>query len=70
MTNCYPSLLKSVEEIARNAGAAIYRIYGAQFSIVPKEDCSPLTEADCAAHSFIVDDLLPKLVRNQHRICG
>lgn len=54
----YGVLLSSVESIARDAGAAIYRIYGSEFSVVEKEDHSPLTEADSAAHIIIRDALL------------
>lgn len=54
----YDALLNSVEEIAREAGAAIYRIYGSEFTVLVKEDHSPLTEADCAAHVIIRDALL------------
>ncbi len=54
----YDSLLGSAEEIARKAGAAIFQIYGSEFSVTEKEDQSPLTEADCAAHHIIKDALL------------
>ncbi|NOT98155.1 MAG: 3'(2'),5'-bisphosphate nucleotidase CysQ [Sideroxydans sp.] len=47
------SLLQEVEEIARVAGAAIMDVYGKDFSVQEKEDKSPLTEADAAAHSII-----------------
>jgi 3'(2'), 5'-bisphosphate nucleotidase len=57
MTTSYEALLNSVENIARDAGAAIYRIYGAEFSVVEKEDQSPLTDADSAAHIIITDAL-------------
>lgn len=58
MTISYEALLNSVENIARDAGAAIYRIYGSEFSVLEKEDQSPLTDADSAAHVIISDALL------------
>lgn len=47
------SLLEEVEVIAREAGAAIMGIYARDFSVWEKEDKSPLTEADAAAHEVI-----------------
>lgn len=46
-------LLEEIEVIAREAGAAIMAIYAKDFSVREKEDKSPLTEADSAAHSII-----------------
>jgi 3'(2'), 5'-bisphosphate nucleotidase len=46
--------------IAREAGAAIMKIYAQDFSVSTKEDRSPLTEADLAAHE-IIDAGLKKL---------
>jgi 3'-phosphoadenosine 5'-phosphosulfate (PAPS) 3'-phosphatase len=43
-------LLEEVEVIAREAGAAIMGVYARDFSVWEKEDKSPLTEADAAAH--------------------
>ncbi len=43
--------------IARSAGAAIMRIYAGEFAVERKQDNSPLTEADLAAHRAIVDGL-------------
>lgn len=51
-------LLNQVEVIARAAGDAIMEIYGREFSIEQKEDKSPLTEADAAAHNLIVNQLV------------
>ncbi len=51
------SLLNAVERIARNAGDAIMSVYAREFSIEEKEDKSPLTEADKAAHNIIVRGL-------------
>lgn len=47
-------LLEQVEAIAREAGAAIMKVYARDFSATQKEDQSPLTEADTAAHEIIV----------------
>lgn len=47
------SLLKNLEAIAREAGAAILDIYARNFSVQEKSDKSPLTEADLAAHKII-----------------
>lgn len=57
-------LLAEVELIAREAGAAIMGIYARDFSVWEKEDKSPLTEADAAAHAVIarrLSRLLPAL---------
>ena len=43
--------------IARGAGAAIMRIYAGEFAVERKDDDSPLTAADLAAHHAIVDGL-------------
>jgi 3'(2'), 5'-bisphosphate nucleotidase len=43
--------------IARTAGAAIMRVYASEFSVERKDDNSPLTQADLAAHRAIVDGL-------------
>lgn len=48
------ALLDAVEIIARDAGAKIMTIYSRDFSVVEKDDKSPLTEADRAAHNLIV----------------
>ena len=50
-------LLREVDAIARRAGHAIMRVYARGFSVQDKADRSPLTEADLAAHTVIVDDL-------------
>ena len=57
-------LLTKVEAIAREAGAAIMGIYAREYSVQEKEDKSPLTEADVAAHTIIVrrlSELSPSL---------
>ncbi len=50
-------LLPTLTDIAAAAGAAILKVYGADFGVQRKEDASPLTEADLAAHRIIVDGL-------------
>jgi 3'(2'), 5'-bisphosphate nucleotidase len=50
-------LLKKIEGIAREAGAAIMSIYARDFAVWEKEDKSPLTEADAAAHEVITQRL-------------
>lgn len=52
--NQFSSLLPSVIDIAQQAGDAIMAIYEKDFSIYEKDDKSPLTEADLAAHKIIV----------------
>ncbi|TVP50564.1 MAG: 3'(2'),5'-bisphosphate nucleotidase, partial [Halomonas sp.] len=47
----------AVERIAREAGDAIMRVYVREFSVEEKEDKSPLTEADIAAHNVIMRGL-------------
>lgn len=58
-------LLPSLTEIARNAGHAIMQIYSrADFGVVSKQDNSPLTAADMAAHHLIntaLQKLTPEL---------
>lgn len=51
------ALLDAVERIAREAGNAIMSVYAREFSIEEKEDKSPLTEADKAAHNIIMRGL-------------
>ncbi|NYS59727.1 3'(2'),5'-bisphosphate nucleotidase CysQ [Vreelandella salicampi] len=50
-------LLSTVERIAREAGDAIMTVYAREFSVEEKEDKTPLTEADKAAHAIIVREL-------------
>lgn len=51
-------LLRTVHEIAKHAGQAIMEIYGSDdFNITHKEDDSPLTRADLAAHDTICQEL-------------
>ena len=51
------ALLNNVESIACEAGDAIMSVYAREFSVEEKEDRSPLTEADIAAHNVIVHGL-------------
>lgn len=53
----YDQYLNAVIAIAKTAGAAIMQIYATDFSVVKKDDQSPLTEADLAAHGVIVSAL-------------
>lgn len=50
-------LLEAVREIAESAGDAIMEIYEQDFAVELKDDRSPLTEADRAAHQIIVAGL-------------
>jgi len=49
--------LPPVIAVARQAGQAIVEIYNSEYTIEHKDDKSPLTEADMAAHHIIVDGL-------------
>src|SRR5690554_1537305 len=52
------NLLDPVADIARQAGAAILEVYNkTDFDVERKDDDSPLTAADLAAHHIIVDAL-------------
>jgi 3'(2'), 5'-bisphosphate nucleotidase len=51
------SLITDVARIAREAGAAILSIYETDFTVTSKEDASPVTAADRAAHAHICDQL-------------
>ena len=50
-------LVEPVRDIARQAGRRILDIYESAFTVEQKEDNSPLTEADLAAHKTIVEGL-------------
>ncbi|WP_404375062.1 3'(2'),5'-bisphosphate nucleotidase CysQ [Vreelandella aquamarina] len=50
-------LLKQVLAIANEAGDAIMKIYGNEYRVDIKEDHSPVTEADYAAHHVILTGL-------------
>lgn len=51
------ALLQRVVEIAAAAGREIMEVYGRSYNIEQKDDRSPLTEADMAAHHVIVAGL-------------
>lgn len=51
------NLKNPILQLARDAGAAIMRIYAEDFAIEHKTDYSPLTAADLAAHRLIVATL-------------
>lgn len=50
-------LVNPVCEIAKQAGAEIMKIYGEGFEIEEKKDNSPLTTADLASHTLILEKL-------------
>ena len=49
--------MEALINLAREAGAAILKIYNSDFSVYEKSDQSPLTEADLASHHVIVKGL-------------
>ena len=51
------SLIEAVQYVAAEAAEKILEIYSSPFAIQQKEDHSPLTEADLAAHHTIVTNL-------------
>jgi len=51
------SLLNPVLEIALEAGEKILAIYHSDFAVTHKDDDSPLTQADLAAHTHIATEL-------------
>ena len=51
------AMLEQVIAIARRAGERIIEIYERDFDVEQKDDRSPLTEADMAAHRVIVEQL-------------
>lgn len=50
-------LARACRALAREAGEAIMRIYAGDFAVERKDDDSPLTAADIAAHRVIVSGL-------------
>ena len=52
-----PGLLPAVIDIARRAAGAILEVYDGEFAVEHKDDHSPLTAADRAAHGVIVAGL-------------
>jgi 3'(2'), 5'-bisphosphate nucleotidase len=53
MSMDYAALLPEVSRLAEQAGEAILKVYESEFAITHKEDRTPLTEADLAAHHLI-----------------
>ena len=51
------SVLKDIVELAEEAGRGIMEVYDRGFTVEHKDDRSPLTEADLAAHHAIIDGL-------------
>ena len=51
------ALLPEVCALAHEAGRRILEIYATDFTVTDKDDDSPLTAADMAAHHAIVDGL-------------
>jgi 3'(2'), 5'-bisphosphate nucleotidase len=52
-----PALLEQILAIAVDAGEAIMQVYRSDFAVTHKDDYSPLTQADLAAHHLIVERL-------------
>ena len=57
MTIDYSELTRGCAAIARVAGRAIMQIYASDFTVERKDDASPLTAADLAAHHASLDGL-------------
>jgi 3'(2'), 5'-bisphosphate nucleotidase len=55
--NADEKLLSPLLDIARSAGQQIMQVYGTDFDVAMKDDKSPVTDADLAAHKVIVADL-------------
>lgn len=51
------ALCESARELARSAGEAILEVYRGRFDVEYKDDRSPLTQADLAAHRILVAGL-------------
>lgn len=52
-----PELTATVVDIAREAGGRILQVYETDFAVERKDDKSPLTQADLAAHNVITSRL-------------
>ncbi|WP_151173565.1 3'(2'),5'-bisphosphate nucleotidase CysQ [Pseudoalteromonas ruthenica] len=52
-----PELLENILDLARDAGQAAMTIYNKDFAVEYKDDKSPVTDADLAAHKVIVAGL-------------
>lgn len=55
--NHHHQYLETVIAVAKEAGAAIMKVYATNFDVERKSDDSPLTQADLAAHHVIVQAL-------------
>lgn len=53
----FQTLLAGVSKIAKEAGEKILEVYNSEFAVQEKDDRTPLTEADMAAHNCIVAGL-------------
>ena len=51
------NVIEPVVELAAKAGAAILEVYATDFDVQAKDDESPLTQADMAAHIIIEQGL-------------
>jgi 3'(2'), 5'-bisphosphate nucleotidase len=51
------TLVDAVIQISQEAGDRILEVYNQDFEIYEKNDASPLTEADLAAHLYVVESL-------------
>ena len=47
------ALFEDVRQLALRAGAAIMQVYAGEFTVTSKDDLTPVTEADLAAHRLI-----------------
>ena len=71
-----PQLAEQLTEVARDAGAAILKIYAADFTATRKADQSPVTEADVAAEAVILAALrrltpnVPAIAEEQAQVEG
>jgi 3'(2'), 5'-bisphosphate nucleotidase len=57
MSDSLKDLIEPVRDIARQAGQQILDIYESDYAVQQKDDDSPLTDADLAAHQTIVEAL-------------
>lgn len=58
MSNLNEALHDELLNIITRSGEAILEVYDSDFAVQNKEDQSPLTQADLAAHAIIVEGLL------------
>ena len=52
------AMFDAVRRLAVRAGEAIMQVYAGEFAVTAKDDLTPLTEADLAAHRLIEEGLL------------